>query len=42
MSLFASADAFLTMTIARTNSGTSLIFAELMGKFSMARWVWTP
>src|SRR5680860_656986 len=42
MSLFAMAEAFLTMTIPRTISGTSLIVAELILKFSKARTVCMP
>ena len=42
ISLFAMAEAFLTMTMLRTISGTSPILAELILKFSMARTVWTP
>jgi len=42
MSLFAMAEAFLTMTMPRTISGTSPIFAELILKFSKARTVCMP
>ncbi|CPU67709.1 Uncharacterised protein [Mycobacteroides abscessus] len=41
-SRFASADAFLTITMPRTISGTSLTVVPEMRKFSMARTVWTP
>lgn len=42
ISLFVSAQAFLTITIARTKSGVSLMTVGLIRKFSMARTVWTP
>jgi len=42
ISLLAMAEAFLTITMPRTISGTSLILAELILKFSMARTVCMP